>query len=57
MATQEQLHTVDTFWDLVFAPENDDKRIHLIDGEAFRVSTGPLRFAGPACDILAALCL
>lgn len=33
MATQEQLHTVDTFWDLVFAPGNDSKRFHLIDGE------------------------
>ena len=36
MATQEQqLHNVDTFWNLVFAPENDDKRFHLIDGEIY----------------------
>lgn len=35
MATQEQLHTVDTLWELVCAPENDDKRFHLIDGELF----------------------
>ena len=36
MATlEQQLHTVDTFWDLVFAPENDDKRFHLIDGEIY----------------------
>ena len=31
----EQLHTVDTLWELVCAPENDDKRFHMIDGELF----------------------
>lgn len=35
MAIQEQLQTVDTLWDLACAPENDDKRFHLIDGELF----------------------
>jgi len=33
--TARQLHTVDTLWELVCAPENDDKRFHLIDGELF----------------------
>ncbi len=35
MAINKQLHTVDTLWDLVCAPENDDKRFYLIDGELF----------------------
>ena len=35
MVLQQQLHTVDTLWELVCAPENDDKRFHLIDGELF----------------------
>ena len=35
MDIQQQLHTVDTLWELVCAPENDDKRYHLIDGEVF----------------------
>ena len=35
MAIQEQLHTVDSLWELVQKPENDDQRFHLIDGELF----------------------
>lgn len=35
MAIQEQMHTVDTLWDLVCSPENDEKRFYLIDGELF----------------------
>jgi len=35
MVAQQQLHTVETLWELVCAPENDDKRFHLIDGELF----------------------
>ncbi len=35
MTAQRILHTVDTLWELVCAPENDDKRFHLIDGELF----------------------
>ena len=35
MAIQEQLHTVDSLWELALKPENDDKRFHLIDGELF----------------------
>ena len=38
MAIQEQLHTVDTVWDLAHAPENDNKRFYLIDGELFEMS-------------------
>lgn len=35
MAIQQQLHTVDSLWELVQRPENDDQRFHLIDGELF----------------------
>ncbi len=35
MAIQQQLHTVDSLWELVSKPENDDQRFHLIDGELF----------------------
>ena len=35
MAIPQQLHTVDTLRVLACAPENDDERFHLIDGELF----------------------
>lgn len=38
MAIQQQLHSVDTLWELTHAPENDSKRFYLIDGELFEMS-------------------
>ena len=35
MAIQQQLHSIDTIWELSHAPENDNKRFYLIDGELF----------------------
>ena len=37
MVTQQQVHTVDTVWDLAHAPENDSNRFYLIDGELFEL--------------------
>ncbi len=38
MAIQQQLHSVDTLWELTHAPENDSKRFYLINGELFEMS-------------------
>ncbi len=38
MAIQQQLHTVDTVWELAHASEHDTKRFYLIDGELFEMS-------------------
>ncbi len=35
MLIQQRLHSIDTVWELVLAPENDSKRFYLIDGELF----------------------
>ena len=35
MAIEQPLHSIDTVWELVNAPENDDMRFYLIDGELF----------------------
>lgn len=35
MASQQSAHDVDSLWELVIAPENEDKRFHLIEGELF----------------------
>ena len=35
MVAQRQLHSIDTVWEPVTAPENDNKRFYLINGELF----------------------
>ena len=53
MAIQEQLHTVDTVWELTTAPENDSKRFYLIDGELFSFPRARFRLPG---RLIASLC-
>ncbi len=53
MAIQEQLHTVDTVWELATAPENDSKRFYLIDGELFSFPRARYRLPG---RLIASLC-
>ncbi len=38
MVIQQQLHSIDTVWELAIAPENDSKRYYLINGELFEMS-------------------
>lgn len=38
MVLQQQLHTVDTIWDLMRAPEIASKRLYLINGELYEMS-------------------
>ena len=38
MAIQQQLHSIDTVWELARQPEYADKRLYLIDGELFAMS-------------------
>lgn len=53
MDIRPQMHTVDTVWELAKAPENDDKRFYLIDGELFSFPRARYRLAGA---LIAKLC-
>ena len=38
MAIQQQLHTVDTVWEMMLQPDYEKKRFYVIDGELFEMS-------------------
>ena len=54
MAIQQQLHTVDSVWQLSSAPEYVDKRLYLIDGELY-VMSGPGGVHGRLAIMIGAL--